>query len=544
MNFRRLATLVSLILVLMLTLTTSMAQDRKIVTVIYTQELDNLNPMYTEMWFSGITTDLWLQGMLTFDENLIAVPVLAEEIPSVENGGISADGLTITYKLRPNAVWSDGTALTSADFVFTYEMIISEANTPTSTYPYSPEDGIITSVEAPDAQTVVVNFGAPFAPWMTNVFTYVLPAHILRPVFEADGTIDNADWNRAPSVGVGPFVFQEWESGSHVLFVRNENYYGEAAKLDGVFFRFVEDDAAQVAALMSGDGDVGTFIAYSDLPQLEEAGIVPQIVSSGFNEGLFFNVDPETAHPAMTDVRVRQALQYGFNRQEIVDTLQYGRTYVPGTFWEGTPYDNPNIEAVSYDPVMAAQLLDEAGWVDSDGDGIRDKDGVSLSLRYVTTTRQVRVDTQVIVQQDFAEIGVELILVNHTSDIFFNGFAQGGPVALGEYDLAQWSTRSSFPDPNTSRFLCSEIPSDENPEGGNDNRYCNPEVDALFEQASQTVSFEERQQIFWQIAEIINNDAIWAGVWFDPDVWVVNSRVQNARISGATPFWNIGEWDV
>lgn len=542
MRFRRLISLGLTLMALMLMVTTSGAQDRKIVTLIFTQELDTLNPMYTGMWFAGITSSLYLQGAIDFDDQLNPHPVLVSEVPSVENGGINADGTVITYRLRDGLTWSDGAALTSADFLFTYEMINSPANTPASTYPYTSD--IIASVEAPDDQTVVVTFVTPFAPWLATIFTYILPEHILRPVFEADGTIDNAEWNRAPMVGVGPFVFQEWEPGSHILFARNEAYYGEAAKLDGLFIRFVEDDASQVAALISGDGDIGTFIANSDLPQLEAAGIVPQIVSSGYNEAWYFNVDPETAHPAMLDVNVRRALQLAFNRQEIVDTLQEGRTYVPATFWEGTAYAHPELEPPAYDPTLAAQLLDEAGWVDSDGDGIRDKDGVALSLRYVTTTRQIRVDTQVIAQQDLAEIGVELVLVNHSSDIFFSSFGEGGPVALGEYDIAEMSTASSFPDPNTSRFLCAEIPSSDNPTGGNDTHYCNPELDALFAQQAATVDFEARRAIFYQIAEMMNEAAIWTGVWYDPDVWVVNSRVQNVKLNGAFPFWNAAEWDV
>jgi peptide/nickel transport system substrate-binding protein len=325
--------------------------------------------------------------------------------------------------------------------------------------------------------------------------------------------------------------------------VKNENYF-QPANLDGVFIRFVEDDAAQIAALLSGEGDIGTFIAYSDFSQLEAAGVTPILVPSGYNEGWFMNNDPGTAHPAMLDANVRRALALAFNRQEVVDTLLEGRTYLPGTFWEGSAFDNPAIEPLPYDPAQAAALLDEAGWVDSNGNGIRDKDGVELELRYLTTTRQIRVDTQVIAQQDLAEVGVNLILQNAASDIFFSGYAQGGPVSLGQYDIAEWSTTTSFPDPDVAIFLCSEIPSDENPEGSNDTRYCNPEVDALLQEQAQTVDFTARQQLFFRIQELMFEDTVWVGVWYDPDAWAINSRIQNVAISGATPFWNAAEWDL
>ncbi|MBN2472357.1 MAG: hypothetical protein JXN59_16650, partial [Anaerolineae bacterium] len=269
MKFRR----VALLLVVALVLTTIgpvAAQDRKIATVIYTQELDSLNPMYTTMSFVKITRDFYLYGLWNFDEDLNPVPTLATEIPSIENGGLNEDGTVMTVTLRDDVVWSDGTPITSADFLFTYEMIMSDANTPLSRYPYTPD--VITSVEAPDPLTVVVNFEQPFAAWLTSIFTWVLPKHVLEPVFEAEGSLDNAAWNRAPTVSNGPFVYQEWEVGSHILFVRNENWYDDPIALDGVFVRFVPDDASQTAALIAGDGDIAYFLAPSDVQQVEATG--------------------------------------------------------------------------------------------------------------------------------------------------------------------------------------------------------------------------------------------------------------------------------
>ena len=119
------------------------------------------------------------------------------------------------------------TKLTADDFIFTWEMAINPANTVASTYPYDR----IASIDAPDDTTVVINFIEPFAPWLASLWHGVLPAHILRPVFEAEGTIDNAPWNLAPTVGCGPYVLDTWESGSYARFVRNENWWGEEPSL-------------------------------------------------------------------------------------------------------------------------------------------------------------------------------------------------------------------------------------------------------------------------------------------------------------------------
>lgn len=540
MKTKRLILLLLSVLVVAMLAGPSMAQDN-IVTVIFTQEPDTLNPLYTGMWFTSVTFELWISGAWVFDADLNPVPVLVAEIPSVENGGINEDGTVITLALRDDIVWSDGEPITSADFMFTYEMYTSPDNLISSAYPY---DSAVIGVEAPDERTVVVTFAEPFAPWLGTLFRQVLPEHVLRPVFEDEGSLDDAAWNRAPTVGSGPFVFREWESGSHLLFDRNENYFGPLAKTDGVFIRIVEDDASQVAALINGDAEIGTFIAYSDLSQLEAAGVGYELAASGYNEHWLFNVNPETAHPAMTDVRVRKALQLAAPRQLVVDTLLEGRTYIPVTYWEGMPFSNPNLEVPPYDPAAAAALLDEAGWVDSNGNGTRDKDGVELVLRYLTPPRQVRMDTQVVVQQAFSEVGIGLTLENPSYDVFWNTYGAGGPIAAGQFDIGQWSaTTASFPDPDTDDFMCDERASEENPEGNNWSGFCDETLDALFKEQARTVDFDARVELFHQIGEIMADNAIWTGIWYDPDVWAVSEALLNVHISGEDPFWNCYDWE-
>jgi peptide/nickel transport system substrate-binding protein len=530
-------------LLLMIALPAS-AQGGKSVTILYPQELDSMNRMYSSMYFQEITQDLYLAPAWTFDHDLNPYPVLVTEIPSVANGGINEDGTVITLSVRDDIRWSDGEPITASDFVFTYEMYVSPDNITNTPYPYSPDDGIIVSIEAPDDLTVVVTFTEPFASWLTTIFREVLPEHVLRPVFEDEGTLDNAEWNRNPTVGSGPFVFDEWEIGSFIRFVRNDNYYNEAANLDSVIIQFVTDDVAYVDTLIAGGGDFGTFIAYSDLPQLEDAGLTPEFVNSGYNEQWLFNLREGLGHPALQDVKVREALTLGFNRSVITEDLFDGRTYPASGYWEGSPYDNPDVDAPPYDPDRANQLLDEAGWVDSNGDGTRDKDGVELVLRYITNDRQVRQDVQAIVQQQYMDIGVGIEILNYPSDIYFNSYSAGGPVSTGDYDIAEFSTTGFFPDPNTTDFLCTEITSEDNPDGTNDRGYCNPEVDALFAEQNHTTDFDKRVDLFHQIDALIANDWVFVGVWFDPDLWVVNSRVVNSAVNGVRPFWNSNEWDV
>lgn len=512
----------------------------KVATFIWTQEFDTLNPLYTNMWFSSITQQIWNCWPWVFDENNEPVLVMLKELPSVDNGGISPDGTTITLKLREDLVWSDGTPLTAEDFVFTYQMTMDPKNTVATTSPYD----LMESVTAPDKYTVVSKFKEPFAPWLGTLWHGILPKHILQPVFDKEGTIDNAEWNRAPTVGCGPFVFKEWESGSFARFVASDNYWLGKPKLSEIFIRFVPDDASQIAALKAGDGDLGTFFAYSDVPELEAAGIKIFKVFSGYNEGIFFLQHPEKGHPALKDVRVRQAIAYATDRFSLTKDLLLGLTQPAVTYWDNTPYVDPTLKPWPYDPEKAKQLLDEAGWVDSNGDGVRDKDGVELILKYGTTTREIRKDTQAVLQQQLAQVGIKVELLNYDSDIFFAGYGDGGPAATFQLDLFEYSNSASFPDPDNADLLCSEIPSDEKPQGLNSSGLCDPELDALFKKQITQVDFTERQQTFYQITRIIFERVYWLGLWQDPDLFGVSSRLLNTKFSGATPLFNIIEWDL
>ncbi len=518
-----------------------MAQDRKVVTVSYVQEPDNLSALYTNMWFATNIIDLYLTPPWFIDNNLEPVPVQVTEIPTTENGGLSADGKVLTIKLRDDITWSDGEPITAADYVFTYEMIMADSNTVSSRYPW---DTKVASVTAPDAQTVVVTFNEPFAPWLVQLYnaTPAIPEHILRPVFEAEGTLDNAEFNRAPSVSSGPFLFNQWETGSFLSFVRNDNYFGGKANLDEIFFRIVPDDATQNAALVAGDADIGPFLTHADAADLEAQGLVIDITPSGYNEAWFLNVNPEKGHPALQDVNVRRAIALAFNRQKIVNDLLLGKTRIAASYWDGTPYTRPNAEPYPYDPEQAAALLDAAGWVDTNDDGVRDKDGVELVLRYIANQRRIRKDIQAVVQQDFAALGIKVEIYNY--DNFFDSYGEGGPAATGQFDIAEWSQNPAFPDPDTSIFSCSEIPSDENPEGSNWTGYCNPTLSDLMEQQLQTTDTADRIAIFQQIDQILYDDVVWIGVWYDADLWATNARLQNVLYSGADPFWNAVNWDV
>jgi peptide/nickel transport system substrate-binding protein len=520
--------------------TATPAPTHKVVTIAWTQEPDTLNPYYTNMWFSTVLQQLYSCWAWEFDGNNEPFPKLVTELPTIENGGVSEDGLRITLKLRDDIVWSDGTPLTADDFVFTHDMIVNPANTVSSMYPYDRF-----TVEAADAHTVVMNFPEYLASWQSSLWKGLLPKHVLEPVFAAEGSIDEAEWNLAPTVGCGPFDFAEWESGSYMHFVKNPNYWLGEPNIEDIYLQFVPDDASQTAALIAGDADLGTFPPYSDVPALRAGGLDIVVQSSGYAEGWFFNFR-DMASPGARDVKVRQAIAMALDREAIINDLCAGLPKPVETLWASLPaYESPDIVPWKYDPEAAKALLEEAGWTDRDGDGIReDADGNKLTLKHGTTIREIRQDIQAVTQQMLREVGIDLQIASWDSDFFFASYTDGSPCALGEVDIMEWSDLpADFPDPDHYYWLCSEIPNDESPWGGN---YfgCDEYLDGLFQEQITLIDPEARTLVFHEITKYMHDNVYWLGIYDDPDIWIIGPRLTGLTFSGVTPWYNVMDWDV
>jgi peptide/nickel transport system substrate-binding protein len=215
------------------------------------------------------------------------------------------------------------------------------------------------------------------------------------------------------------------------------------------------------------------------------------------------------------------------------------------TFFDALPaYVAPDLEPWPYDPEAAKKLLEDNGYTDSDGDGIReDLDGNPLTVTQGNTTKEERQNYQAVAQQQLLEVGIDLQIFSYDADILFASYSDGGPAAIGELDIMQWSDAPAFPDPDTQYWLCSELATDEYPYGYN---YfgCDDALDALFQEQLITVDATARTEIFHQITEYMHENVYFLNIWEDPDVWIVNPRLSGYKFSGVTPFYNIAEWDV
>lgn len=517
------------------------------VTIGLFQEPDNLNPMFAVQTASRVVRDMTLEGLLDADPDGNYVPVLAEEVPTAENGGISEDGLTITYRLRDGVTWSDGHPLTSRDVQFTWEAIMDPGNAVTSTAGYDK----IASIDTPDDQTVVITFNELFAPALSlfSIPDAVLPAHVLE-----GEDIGSSAFNRTPE-GSGPFVVTEWNSGDSIVMDRNPNFREEGKPiLDRVVFSIIPDQQVGAARIRAGEIDILWNLDESLIPEFQNVeGIDLQVTPSSNIEYLGLNLndrdDPSAPDALFGDKQVRDALAMAIDRTPIINDLLLGMTEA-ATSPIGLGWAAPQgLELPAYDPEGAKALLEEAGWVDSDGDGVREKDGVPLSMEISTPAgQQVRELTEQILQQQFAEVGAELVINNVPAATLFGSWEENGKLKRGDFDIVMDTWGADLdPDAFLSILFTSEmIPSDaNNGDGWNFFGIDDAELDAAIATGGSTLDLEQRKAAYRVAVERILDAGVYIPLYKRSLIDAFSSRVEGEQPNPWAQFtWNAAEWSV
>jgi peptide/nickel transport system substrate-binding protein len=534
------------------------------VNVIYWQAPSILNP-----YLSGGTKDiesasLIIEPLARYDQNGNLVPYLAAEIPTVENGGVSADLTTITWKIAPGLLWSDGSAVTSADVVFTW------------TYCTHPEGGCaqlskfdgITNVEALDDLTVKVTFGAP-KPNPYGAFVGGQSPIIQKAQFEnclGAKAPECTDANFGP-IGTGPFRVTEFRTNDVIQLEANPNYRDPAKPAFATMTLKGGGDAeaAGRAVLETGEFDYAwnLQLAPSVIQGMVAAGKGQAI--SGFGtlvERIEMNLtDPSpelpegersTAmhpHPFLSDIRVRKALSMAIDRALLVE-VGYGQAGRPTCNIVPAPavYASDNTDCLTQDIEGAKALLEEAGWADSDGDGIRDKDGKKLSILYQTSTNAVRQDFQALIKQWWSEIGVETELKNISADVYFGGDPNSPDTFQKFYaDVEMYANNFDGTDPEAylAAYTCDKAPRPETQwQGENINRFCDPAYDALVAELGRTGEISKRGEIAKKLNDMLTKDS-----------YVIVPLVDRGRVSAHSntlggvvlntwdsELWNAADW--
>ncbi|MFQ4141761.1 peptide ABC transporter substrate-binding protein [Chlorogloeopsis sp. ULAP02] len=501
------------------------------------------------------------EPLATYNKDGKLILFLAAEIPTVENGGIAKDGTSVTWKLKQGVKWSDGQPFTAQDVVFTYQFLSNPAVGATSTAYYE----AVKSVEAVDDYTVKINFKNINPAWslpFVGENGMILPRHIFEKYNGSNAR--EAPGNLLP-VGTGPYRVVQFKPGDIIIYEPNPVFREASQSL----FKRVElkggGDATSAAraVLQTQNADFAwnLQVEASILKQLETSG--KGKLQAGFGaevERILINqTDPNQAtqegersslkfpHPFFSDQKVRQAFSYAVDRDTIAKQL-YGAIGRPAVNLLVAPdiYNSPNTK-YEFNLQKAAALLDEAGWKDTNSNGIRDKNGKEMSVLFQTSVNPLRQKTQEIVKQALTSIGVRVELKSIDPSIFFSADPANPDTTLHFYaDMQMFTTGNTSPDPGAymKSWTCDEIPQKKNNwSRQNTSRYCNPQYDALWKQSATELNPQKRQQLFIQMNDLLIKDGAVIPLIVRANVVGVNNKLVGVD---TTPWdadtWNIKDW--
>lgn len=533
--------------------------DAAVLKLLYWQAPTILNPHLSTGLKDAEASRITLEPLASFGNDGEMVLFLAAEEPTLENGGLSEDGRTVTWRLRSDVTWSDGTPFTAADVVFTYEFLTNPEVGATSASGYE----VVESVEALDDTTVQVTFKEPNPAWFL-VFMgpsgMILPQHVYADYNGAN--VRQAPANLMP-VGTGPYRVAEFKPGDVIIYDPNPHY----RDADTLAFERIElkggGDAASAAraVMQTGDADFAynVQVEASVLEQFTGAGQVMSNYGSLMERILLNQTNPNWAtaegersslefpHPFLTDPQVRRAIHLAIDRETIAEQL-YGPAGQPTANVIVAPQEfvSPN-STYEFNLERAAELLDDAGWVDSNGNGIRDRDGVEMEMVFQTSVNSVRQKTQEIVKQALGSLGIAVELRSIDPSIYFSGDpANADTTEKFQADMQMYTTGNTSPDPGDymKTFTCAEIPQqDNNWVGYNTARYCNPDYDALWQASTRELDPDRRQDLFIQMNDLLAEDHVILPVTHRAETVAVGDRLLGIDL---TPWdqntWNMAEW--
>ena len=494
-----------------------------------TGEPSSLNPMsgYLAVDFYFWTASYHL--LIDWDENLGVDSNNDAGSGLVTDIQVSDDGMTYTYKIKDGLTWSDGEPLTAEDVAYTLNLYKGN-------HAYLPQNYLTLidgEVRLVDDTTLEFDTKQPtglYSGEVAYMYDYILPKHIF------EGFEKPKQFNNVPNVGSGPFTIEEYEIGEFVRMVRNPYWEGPEPAVDELVYRIFKNEDALAEALKSREVDFAYFSSaniFDNLgqqPDIETmAGTIPSFSEIGMNSGSAYQeagggyTPHGDGHPALTDPTVRRAIRMAIDSKTLTDRVLGGYglpgdTIVPPVSVKGARWTPEGDEIIAFDIEAANKLLDDAGYEDTDNDGVREMPpgsldpGRPLEFRYyVRSNEQTSVDASQFVKPWLEEIGIQANVEVVTSGRL------GDIINEGTYELFSWGWIPD-PDPDSalSWFTCGERPPDGKTYGNNDAYYCNPEYDRLFDEQRTTLDPEERWQIVHEMQRIFYEDCSYAVMWYDP----------------------------
>ncbi len=479
-----------------------------------------LNPVIANDSASGTIDDLIFNGLLKYDKDLRLVGDLARRWV------VSNHGKTITFYLRKGVRWQDGAEFTSADCLFTYQKFID----PKVVTPYSSSYTDIVKAETPGKYVFRVTYKEPFSPALDTWTTGIIPEHLL-----AGKDINTDPFNRHP-IGTGPYKFQEWVAGQKIVLVANTDYFAGRPHIDQFIFRIIPDNSTMFQELLIDGVDMMDLTPLQYLRNSESRRIRENYVKYRYPANGYTYLGYNLRNPLFHSVTVRQALSYAIDRKGIIDgvLLGLGRPCT-GPFSSVSWAYNPHAKSYPYDPARARRMLAAAGWKDTNGDGILDKNGRAFRFTILTNEGNTqRIRSAEIIQQNLKAVGVAVSIRvmewqaflkqvdDHTFDAIILGWGMGRDPDI--YDI--WD--SSKTKKGEYNFI----------------GYRNPEVDRLLELGRRTFGIAKREKIYYRIHAILAEEQPYAFLYVPDALPIVHKRFKGIKLAPAGIFYNFKDWYV
>ncbi len=519
-----------------------------------------LNPHFANGTKDQDACRIFYEPLASYDPDGNVIPVLAAETPSVQNGAVAKDGMSVTWKLKKNVVWHDGKPFTADDVVFNWEYVMDPATAAVTIGPYRD----IVRIDKLDSHTVKIVFKSPTpfwsAPFCGAANGVIIPKHLFQ-AFKGDKSRE-APTNLKP-VGTGPYRFADFKPGDIVRGELNPNYHVP----NRPFFDQVEmkggGDAigAARAVIQTGEYDYAWNMQVEDeiLKRLEQGGKGrADIVAGGNIEHIQVNTtDPwtevegerssaKTKHPTLSDPAVRQALNLLVDRGSVQEEI-YGRTGIATANFVNAPsrFVSKNTKW-EFSVDKANQILESAGWKRG-GDGVRAKDGKKLKFVYQTSINNPRQKTQQIVKQACAKAGIELELKAVTANVFFSSDPANPDTYSHFYtDLQMYTTTMTQPDPQRfmDQFTSWEVAAKDNKFAlTNKTRWRNEEYDKAWKAAETEMDPVKRAALFVKMNDLVIQNVVVIPVVFRPRVAAISNRMRDVVQSGwDSDFWALAYW--
>ena len=515
------------------------------------------NGLNTDTGYEQAMGELIMLSLTDTDPLGNVYPEAALEVPSLENGLVTFDedawSMTVTWNIRDDIYWSDGEQFTVDDIIFTWDVIVAEAWTPAVDY--------VEYLEKVDDFTLIAHF---YEGWIFPDYALMFGGEdfFVYPEHYCDADQGFYEWDcESEPLSTGPYILEEWVADDHLTFVRNPNYFEEGKPyIDEVIVQIVPEEAVERTLMLEGDADLHYWpseivgeeykldtntVKWAKSPtERWVMRLIPNLTVPG---------DETQPHPFLSDVRVRRAMRMAIDVDTILSEVFMGHGEPVWTEFFRPPYDVCDIPRPPFDPAGAAALLEDAGWTDTDGDGIRECRGCETAEEGYVMSTELAIYAeygeslelaQQLVGEYFEDIGIGTDLQMIEGAIMWAPAEDGGTEMAGNFELDMWDDGYPGLDPTDNLVWTYYLSDNLADEGWNVGRYVNEDLDAWVDEL-YTLDEEYRQEVFCEIAAILEEDLPQILLWSALESHGISGRLEGVQPNANDPVtWNVADWTV